>query len=210
MHKQIWVAEDYSAAVDKLADLKVNNDSLFVEYMLTEGQLLFNRITAYNKYDSIGTGIIANERAPLFITLTNSLNQLMRVCYIQEKKNGKLVLGSEVIACLLSSLTVNRINFELIHSIFPNINSLDTIRKEGYIKMQKGLFAMLTGALITISRDFASYHERDIIKLAVFLKPFIAHIKHNLAAENLSRLDSFIDEIKESGTYPAAREIFSK
>jgi hypothetical protein len=208
LNKKKWDVNDYAKGFLIFKNVKDIDSNLLSNYSKTEGSALFKRMTFYPAYDSLLMDVANEKQLGLSNRMTNIMNQFSKLFYSFKKENGKLQLGQEMISCFIANLALWKINLGLINKLFPDKDSLDEVRKNGYEKVQFGVFEMIAGSLITIGHDYLLYQEKDIIRLAEYSKPFITIAWPFLTEAYRNKITDEIEMVKRSDTYKAAKNIF--
>lgn len=208
MSKMRWEASDYEKGVVIFKKINERDEYSLMNYAKNEGRLLFERLTDYRNYDSLTVNKTREQQFEICTKLTDAINRLSKLCYNNQRMNGKLLLGHEMTISFMANMTLSKINIDFVNIVFPNKDSLDEVRKQGYQKIQSGTFLMINGSLITISHDYPLYQEEDIIRLARFIKSYINSVKSFLNKEQQNEILVEINKVKNSSTYPKAKDVF--
>ena len=208
MSKPIWEVSDYQKGVIVFKTIKERDEYSLLNYVKNEGKSLFERLTDFQNYEVLTVNKTKEQQFEIHTKLTDAISRLYKLFFNNQRMNGKLLLGHEMTVCFMANMALSKINIDFINVVFPNKDSLDEVRKEGYKKVQLGTFMMISGSLITISHDYPLYQEEDLIRLARFIKPYINSVKSFLNEDQQYEILVEINKVKNSSTYPKVKKIF--
>lgn len=209
--KANWELGDYENSLTQLKLVKAKNSSGdFTIYLLTTAREAMEKMTDHTTYQTLFTNKSTEQLFQTGDRMMAVLNQLLKLTYSPEKLNGKLVLGHTMIRCSIAIQAIMKINMRIVNKVFPDKEKLDTNRREGFERVQLGVYQMIAGSLIMIGTDYSLYKEEDILLLAQFMNDYIKDMQPLLEKNYRDQIEDQLGKIKKSSTYSSAKEIFNR